>query len=702
MNVARLRVMQAVAVMKTVAIAALATAVLAAGSGIARAAPIFDQTAVLDQTAVVAATGTAPAYDFSFTATTAQALVVTLTDAGLPAAFQSLQIAVTLGDTLVGTASVDGSTGKTSATVAVPAATGRYQIHVVGTPTNSSYGAYGSFSVCTAPAAAPTACITADSTSSTINAPSTAVNTGTSTLNTGFTSTVAGNYTVSITDDQFPVALTRIKGGVTQGGLPVNVNGFTLGSNTVTLSAATNYQLLLVAQANASLNAGLYAVQITDPNGNAVFTRTLPVGLLPSSTVVANPSAPFLGLTLTDLVYPTPLTSVGAAVTAGASLLTVLNAAGASGSFAAPSGNLEVWQFAVAGTSPGIYSLVLASPSSTLYSKTQVVNPADAAAQTSFAFEAAVAAGTYAVTVTDFQFPTALSTLSSTVAQDGAVVTADSAGNYTVSAGTLIVIVNATAAAATGTSSSTSGLGIFGVTIATTAATPSTVLDQTQAVGGAFNVTTVDVGTSGSYNVTLADLGFPQTFEDLAVVVSQGSQVLGKIYGAGSFPFAAKPGSYELTFVATPGTSNYGLYGIEITPAAPTVTLTSNTTSVTTGLSVQLTWTTTNATSCTASGASDWSGNEPTSSLGVGVAISASETLTLTCTGAGGSGSSSVSITATAAPTRSGGGGIGVPGVLALGVLWGLRERRSRRMRTPTAANATHSEHRGTGCATGQ
>src|SRR5208337_3395884 len=62
---------------------------------------------LLDETILVAAPGVAQGSEFSFTATTAQALTVTLNDDQTPAAFQSLQIAVTLGDTLVGMASVD-------------------------------------------------------------------------------------------------------------------------------------------------------------------------------------------------------------------------------------------------------------------------------------------------------------------------------------------------------------------------------------------------------------------------------------------------------------------------------------------------------------------------------------------------------------------------------------------------------------------
>ena len=65
----------------------------------------------------------------------------------------------------------------------------------------------------------------------------------------------------------------------------------------------------------------------------------------------------------------------------------------------------------------------------------------------------------------------------------------------------------------------------------------------------------------------------------------------------------------------------------------PTVTLSVSPTSITAGQSAMLTWSSTQAASCTASGA--WSGSEaPTGSQAVTPATSGSVTYTLTCTGA--------------------------------------------------------------------
>jgi hypothetical protein len=208
------------------------------------------------------------------------------------------------------------------------------------------------------------------------------------------------------------------------------------------------------------------------------------------------------------------------------------------------------------------------------------------------------------------------------------------------------------------------------------------LLDQTQAVGGAFTSQTINLGNSGNYSVTLTDLAFPAIFENLAVVVSQGSKVLGKIYGGGTFNFSGTPGQFVLTFVATPAApADYGLYTIYIASSVPTVTFSASTTSVTAGQPVQLTWSTENATACTASGGTGWSGGEAISGSSA-IVVNTSETLTLTCSGPGGSAAQSITVSATTAPSKSGGGGSLDAGVLAmLGAIVLVGHRRSRQRR---------------------
>jgi len=630
---------------------------------------------LLDTTNLIGLPSVAAPAQLAFTTTAAEALTVTLTDFQEPAAFTTLQIAVTLGDTLVGTANVDPTTH--TATVAIPAAVGNYVLQVVGTPalaSSNSTLALGSFGACVTRNSDPTprTCIAADSFSGNIQAPSTASTTPSSALDTNFTSTVAGTYTVTITDDVFPVALQSVTGGITDGSNPVNSVGFALGANQVTLAAGATYTLILGALADATVQAGLYGVHITDPTGAAVFDRTLPVGSLASATIVNNPAPQTLNLTLTDLMYPAAFSNLGAAVTSGSALLANLAMPGTDANVVAPAGNLQLWRYTIpAGTTPGVYSLTLtnATGSSALFSATQVVNSNTSSAPGMYAFVVDLtASGTYDLLVTDFQFPSALAaTPTATVAQNGAVLQQSSTGEFTASAGNVVVLVNAAPPA--------SGSGIFSVTVQTTGTTPQVLLDQTQSVGATFTAQSIAVATAGSYDVTLTDLGFPENFATLAVVVSQGSQVLGKIFGGGTFSFSGTIGNYLLTFVDTPSstataagaTAGYGLYSAHVASSAPSLTFTSSAATVAAGGSVTLTWSTENATACTASGSTAWSGSEQISGS-ASVVIPASEVLTLTCTGPGGSTNESVNITTTAAASSGHGGG----GSLSEGVMLGL------------------------------
>lgn len=623
---------------------------------------------LLDQTKLTGLPTVAQPSEHAFTAAAAEALTVTLTDIEAPAAFTSLQVAVTLGDTLVGSATLDPASHK--ATLAIPAAAGNYVIRVIGTP-DATQG-IGSFGACVTRNADPTprTCVAAYSFSGNIQTPSTPSTTPSSSLTTNFKSTTAGIYSVTITDDAFPVMLQSISGGIADGSTPVS--SLAAGTTQVTLAAGTTYTLVVGALADATAQAGLYGIRIADPSGAAILDRTLPVGMLPASTIVNNATTQAFGLTLNDLAYPAALTGVGVAVTEGSTSLAKLAAPGTLANFTVPAGSVEIWQYAVAGAQPGVYNLTLSNATASLFSATKVVGLGSAASALSFAFVVTLpAAGTYNLTVTDFQFPAGL-TLSPTVAQNGTVLQQSSNGDFTAAKGLAIVVVNAQPPA--------SGSGIFDVTVQTSGASPQILLDQTQAVGAVFDSQTIDVGGSGAYDATLTDLGFPATFQSLAVFVSHSGQIDGKIYGAGTFSFNVTPGKYVLTFVATPNAlQDYGLYAVRVASSAPVVTFTANVTSVSAGQPVTLTWSSQNATACTASGATGWSGAEATSGT-LAVSIAATATLNLSCTGPGGSAAKSVSITATAAPAKSSGGGGSLDwGLLAALGGWVLARRGNSR-----------------------
>ena len=106
-------------------------------------------------------------------------------------------------------------------------------------------------------------------------------------------------------------------------------------------------------------------------------------------------------------------------------------------------------------------------------------------------------------------------------------------------------------------------------------------------------------------------------------------------------------GSYALTCIGDGGTVTKS--ASVTVQAAPTLTLSASPTSVQSGSASQLTWSTTNATSCIASGG--WTGTKATTGSQSTGALAANTSYTLTCSGAGGSVAQTASIAVTATPT---------------------------------------------------
>jgi lysophospholipase L1-like esterase len=105
--------------------------------------------------------------------------------------------------------------------------------------------------------------------------------------------------------------------------------------------------------------------------------------------------------------------------------------------------------------------------------------------------------------------------------------------------------------------------------------------------------------------------------------------------------------TFTLTCTGVGGTGSDSKTVTVTAKPPPTVSLTANPTSVTSGGKTQLSWTSTNATSCTASGG--WSGGQSTSGTATSGALAANTTFTLTCTGTGGAANASAAVTVTAA-----------------------------------------------------
>jgi hypothetical protein len=139
-------------------------------------------------------------------------------------------------------------------------------------------------------------------------------------------------------------------------------------------------------------------------------------------------------------------------------------------------------------------------------------------------------------------------------------------------------------------------------------------------------------------------------------------------------PTAAGTLSYVLTCTGVGG-SAHATATLTVTAPKPTVTIGVAPTSITVGQSATVTWSSTNATSCTASGS--WSGAEATSgTLSVTPTASGTASYALACTGAGGTANGTAALTVSAAPSKHGGGAMGLWELVALSVLGVAAHRR--------------------------
>ena len=128
-----------------------------------------------------------------------------------------------------------------------------------------------------------------------------------------------------------------------------------------------------------------------------------------------------------------------------------------------------------------------------------------------------------------------------------------------------------------------------------------------------------------------------------------GSQSTGSLTGPSSY-------TYTLTCIGPSGSASRSVtvsVAAPPPPPPPTVSLSANPTSISSGGSSTLTWSSTNTTSCTASGS--WSGTKPLSgSQSTGSLTGpASYTYTLICTGPGGSDSKSVPVSVLEPPLQN-------------------------------------------------
>lgn len=574
---------------------------------------------------------------------------LTLTDFEFPARLAAVKLAVTRGDTVV--TQLEGA----AAAHRFTATAGTHTVHVVGIPDAASVS--GSFGVEIKRVADNASTLQfADS----LGLPPAEVD-GRGVIAETFTVPATGSYEVSLTDLQLPQSLTTLTLAITR---PGSVDLFTIGTpgtQTFTLQAG-EYRLFVIAQAPASVKAGLFSVNIQPAGGGeSLYARTETAG---DVRLLGEPplTAGLHSVTLTDFGFPASLVNRQVVVARNGAVAARLSAPG-DASFTAVAGAHSIYAFAAPAPAPGSGSYgVEVRPSGAAPAFTAVQTVGGAPGTTpAYAFTVDVAAaGAYRVRLADFEFPGAFGTLGLAATQGGALMgSLSSAGslNLDLPVGRTFLLVIARPAA---------DAGLFGIDV-TAAAGGDPLFEITQGVGKLFSARKVSISTAGRYDVTLKDLAFPKAFADLAAVVTRGSDRQGSIFGGGTFGFDATPGNYFINFIArgdlldatqTASDQRAGTYFMAVAPAAPapTLTLNSNRTEVSSGEAIDLTWTAQNAASCTASGG--WSGSRAAQGTERIASVTTATTFTLTCTGAGGTAAQSVSINVVAARSSGGGGSL--------------------------------------------
>ncbi len=627
----------------------------------------------------------APGYTFTFQPTATESATVTLTDLAKAAAnsggssgltaLTSLNLVVTSNGALVPGTKLNGS--GTSASFAVTAGT-TYQVNVVGVPD---------------PAATAGNAVTVEVTSSSLGAtihshsfvlPGSTLPQSVYFQSTALKITQAGNYSISLLDQQFPSALTNLSGLILNADTSAFVSKVSVGMAALpTALPAGNYEVYVYAQANSALPAGLFGLKVAPTaGGSAVLDTSVPVGLVTQApaSAIANNATQTLSLSATDLAEPTALSSLNAAVTQGAALLGMVGA-GQNATFSAPAGSLQLWQVVTPTPgSAGAYQVALTANGSPLCDPAICPAVGVAVDPTSnlHLYPVTVAtAGSVNVVLTDLQFPKSFpgGNLGYNFYQGGA-----SLGSGTVSTGPLIGSIPAVAAG-TGVLAvnATPGAQSAGVYSAAVIGTGNAVplFSRIETIGANLVSVPFSVNSAGIYTIALSDLGWPGFFANQgfggfiyqdAPTQSTGFPVA--IYGGAAQPATLPAGNYIATINGTPAAGQVaGLYSLAVSAPAPVVTLTASPAAVNAGATSTLTWSATGASSCVGSA----TGPVPSSSKFIGAqTVSGSDVegpfttagsvvYTLTCTGTGVSSAATATVTVTgnssSGNTSSGGGG---------------------------------------------
>lgn len=605
---------------------------------------------LLDHTNTIVAPAAPSAVTDSFTVTVAGTYELTLTDAGVPAPLTGERAAILRDGAIV--RQIELADTAATGSVTFEATPGNYSISIVGTPGAAGVGTIGAR--IRRGTDAPLLDLARAVALPNPPAPSTQRE-----LDTTFEIAQAGDYRVTLTDAGFPAALGVARLTIVrEGATGVAAMLAAPGSATFTATAGT-YRLF--AQLAAGSSAGLFNVAVRNIATDALaYRETGTVGKVAKSAPLAL-IAGVHTLTAADVGFPAALTGLHLAVLSGGELVARLDAPGTV-DFTAVAGLHEILQVADPATgNSGTFAVTLARGSATLADFTTAASEGDAAGAVSLVGSVGTA-GAHRLRLTDFAFPQAFTNLRARIVQNGTTVASLNAPgtiDADLAVGTVTVLVSGVA--------NTSSNGIFGVELRSVGSTGAAVIEATRGVGTAFDSWPFAVSTAGRYQVFAEDLEFPARFAGFDAVITRGPDVIGSFFGGGSFVFSATPGTYFINLIARPAATSggAGTYRMRVAnaPSVPTVTLTADSTNVTTGGTARITWSSTNATACTASGA--WSGAKAASGSETSVALSTASTFNIECTGPGGASTAQLLVNVSApAAGGSGGGGKGGGGAL--------------------------------------
>jgi hypothetical protein len=396
------------------------------------------------------------------------------------------------------------------------------------------------------------------------------------------TSGAQPDLVVTFTDYQTPAALASASVVVTQGATLVASTSLASGATTATLAlpaAVGQYLLRVVGAPNATIGVGTFFVCVAQKSTPSTCIDSTAGNL--SAPSASNPAESTLALTLTvttagaytftytDDQFPAALSSLPQlALFQGAQPVSAPQLAASPATLTLAAGTYTLLAIAEANTTTnaGLYGIQVTGPNGvaplvdasypvgTLAAASSVTNPSTQ---------------DLTLSVTDFQFPAALTTASTLVTAGATVLgtAASGSGAATLTAAPAGALQVWTYAAA-GT-----GAGTYEVDLSS-AATSASISQTAYGVAGggaqAYAFVSPSALAAGKYTATANDFQFPAALNSVQFAVAQDDAILQQASAIGAVNFTAAAGSVVLLIAATPGASGSGLVDANVQTAGST------------------------------------------------------------------------------------------------------------------------------------